>query len=90
MLKTGVRDLKNSLSYYLDLVKEGQMVDIAKWGKVVARLVPIKLIPSGDDILHDMVRAGLATWGGGKPKGASTRIRVKGKPPSRWILENRR
>ena len=39
MLKTGIKELKNQLSRYLSLVKEGEEVIITDRGKAIARII---------------------------------------------------
>ncbi len=85
----GVRDLKNRLSHYLRQVKQGRSVMISERGKIVATIVPVQEHP---DIgkLKKLVQAGLGTWRGGKPKGASRSVVIKGKPVAEIVLEERR
>ncbi len=40
MIRVGVRELKNRLGRYLQLVRQGQTVEITDRGRPVARLVP--------------------------------------------------
>ncbi len=86
---TGIRDLKNRLSHYLREVKRGRSVVISERGKIVARIVPAQEHP---DIakLKKLARDGLGTWRGGKPKGASRPVVIKGKPVAEIVLEERR
>lgn len=52
----GVRDLKNSLSAYLDLVKSGQEIVVTEHGRPIARLSPV----SADvDRMAALVKAGI-------------------------------
>jgi prevent-host-death family protein len=85
----GVRDLKNKLSHYLREVKKGQSIVITERGKIVATLVPAQEHP-GVEKLKRLARGGLGTWRGGKPKGASRSVAVKGKPVGDIVLEERR
>ncbi|MGI8591141.1 MAG: type II toxin-antitoxin system Phd/YefM family antitoxin, partial [Nakamurella sp.] len=39
--QVGVRDLKNRLSAYLDLVKSGQDIVVTEHGRPIARLSPV-------------------------------------------------
>ena len=75
----GVRDLKNNLSHYLREVKKGRSVVITERGKIVATIVPAQEHPDVEK-LKKLARGGLGTWKGGKPKGASRSVVVKGKP----------
>jgi prevent-host-death family protein len=40
-MEAGVRELRDHLSRYLDLVREGEEVTVTDHGKAVARLVPL-------------------------------------------------
>lgn len=52
----GVRDLKNRLSAYLDLVKSGQEIVVTEHGRPIARLGPV----SADiDRMAALVKAGI-------------------------------
>lgn len=62
-MRVGVRELKNSLSAYLDRVKAGESVVVTERGTPVARLVPPDL-PEG---LIQMIHEGALIWRGGKP-----------------------
>ena len=44
----------------------------------------------GDRLALVDLREGRAAWSGGKPRGAARRIRVRGKPLSETVLEDRR
>jgi prevent-host-death family protein len=85
----GVRELKNKLSHYLREVKKGQSVMITERGKIVATIVPAQEHPDVEK-LKKLARTGLGTWRGGKPKGASRPVVVKGKPVGDIVLEERR
>jgi prevent-host-death family protein len=85
----GVRDLKNRLSQYLREVKQGRTITVTERGKVVATIVPAQQPPVYEK-LKKVARSGLGTWKGGKPKGASRRIVVKGKPVGDLVVEDRR
>lgn len=85
----GVRDLKNKLSHYLREVKKGRSVMITERGKIVATIVPVQERAAVEK-LKNLARSGLGTWRGGKPKGASRSVVVKGKPVGDIVLEERR
>lgn len=73
MVTVGVRELKNRLSHYLELARNGEPVTVTAHGREIAQMVPAG--PSKEvEALMRMVREGKATWGGGKPKGASRRV----------------
>jgi len=89
MITVGVRELKNKLSHYLRGVKQGRSVEITERGESIAMLVPSKQ-SSGAQIAEALSRKGIGSWKGGKPKGASRRVTVKGKPVSQIVIEERR
>lgn len=88
----GVRELKNRLSHYLELARNGEPVTVTTRGREVAVILPAG--PTTEESeekewLMKLVREGKATWGGGKPLGASKRIQVRGKPLSEMVIEDR-
>ena len=89
MITIGVRELKNKLSHYLRSVKQGRPVEITERGEPIAMLIPSKQ-SSGAQIAEALSRKGIGSWKGGKPKGASRRVTVKGKPVSQIVIEERR
>ena len=58
-MEAGVRDLRDHLSRYLDLVRQGRAVTVTVRGKAVARLVPLDRTRP----LDRLIAAGLATPG---------------------------
>ena len=89
MASVGVRELKNRLSEFLRRVADGERITVTDRGRPIALLGPPESTPDDDDIRR-MVREGLATWGGGKPRGAPRPIRIRGKPISDTVREDRR
>ena len=85
--EVGIRELKNSLSAYLDRVRNGEVVIITDRGRPVARL---SSVDASEDRLADLVVAGIV-----QPPAASTRhvprhrIRPKGSV-SDLVAEQRR
>ena len=89
MTTVGVRNLKNRLSEFLRRVAGGERITVTDRGRPVAVIAPPDA-PPAHAVVARMVREGLASWGGGKPRGAAHPARVRGKPVSRTILEDRR
>jgi prevent-host-death family protein len=89
MTKVGDRKLKNELSRYLARVRNGEVLTVTQRGREVALLspAPTATIPRE---LTEMVSAGLAAWGGGKPLGGTPPVPVGGKQVSSLIIEDRR
>lgn len=85
-MEAGVRDLRDHLSRYLDLVRDGTEVTVTDHGKAIARLVPL----SRPRPLDRLIAEGLVT-----PPRASKRARLeraiaaKG-PVSDLVAEQRR
>lgn len=57
MTEVGVRDLRNHLSRYLEVVRAGDEIVVTDRGAAVARLVPL----DGERTLDRLVREGLVT-----------------------------
>ena len=89
MATVGVRELKNRLSEFLRRVADGEHITVTDRGRPVAVLGPPESTPDDEDIRR-MVREGLASWGGGKPRGARRPARIEGKPMHETIREDRR
>jgi prevent-host-death family protein len=86
MVTVGIRELKAKLSSYVLKVKNGETIIVTERGKDVAILEPIS--PAREAMMR-LVREGKAKWGGGKPKGVRG-VKIKGKPLSDTVLEDRR
>lgn len=89
MLTIGVRELKTHLSKCLKRVQAGERLTVTDRGRAIATLAPV--VPSRSlDWADAMVAQGHARWHGGKPAGLATRVKSRGKPASRMVLEERR
>jgi prevent-host-death family protein len=86
MVSVGIKELKAKLSSYIDIATKGEQVIITEHGKEVAIIIPIS---KERKAIRSLVDEGLAHWAGGKPKGLMG-IKIKGKPLSETILEERR
>lgn len=88
MAIVGVRELKSRLSHYLRLARTGERVTVTDRGKPVAIIGPAE---EGEleRKLWQLVREGFATWSGGKPTLPDKLIKLKGKPLSETIIEDR-
>lgn len=87
MITIGVRELKNRLSYYLRNVRQGTPVTITDRGKSFAILLPAKQ-NSGAQIAEALSRKGIVSCKGGKPKGASRPVAVKGNYFHKLLLKS--
>lgn len=88
MTTVGVRELKNRLSHYLDLAKNGELITVTARGQKIAVILPAAR-SKDEEFAMRLVKEGKATWGGGKPKGASQRAHWPGKPLSEIVIEDR-
>lgn len=63
-MKVGTKELKNRLSHYLRIVQQGEPVQVADRGAVVAELRPLREAASSDDAcLQALEHQGLVTVG---------------------------
>ena len=92
MRMVGSRELKNRLGRYLGLVGRGETIIVTDRGKPVARLVPPEPEPETTHSVEDLLKR-LEAEGhlrrGTRPFRRFKPIRVKGKPMSQMISEDR-
>ena len=92
MRTVGSRELKNRLGRYLGLVGKGETIIVTDRGKPVARIIPAGTEPveskSVSDVLKQLEAEGHLRLGT-RPFKRIKPIRVKGKPMSQMILEDR-
>jgi len=89
MATVGVRDLKNRLSTFLRRAAGGERITITDRGRPIAVLAPAETRRE-DEAIAAMVREGLAEWGGGTPQGSRRPVKIRGRPISETMLEDRR
>ncbi len=82
----GLRQLKAHLSEYVNRCRDGEHIIITDRGREIAELVPLS---DARRTMNKLREAGRIKWNGGKPKGLRG-IRVRGKPVSETVLEDRR
>ncbi len=89
MASVGVRDLRDNLSEYLRRVREGELLVITDRGKPIGEIGPSA---QGRNVerARSLVRKGLASWNGGKPKGLSGAPRPRAGLVSTAVIEDRR
>jgi prevent-host-death family protein len=85
----GVRDLRDNLSEYLRRVREGELLVITDRGKPIGELGPSARGRNAERA-QLLVRKGVASWSGGKPKGLSGAPRPKAGLVSVAVIEDRR
>jgi prevent-host-death family protein len=54
-MEAGIRELRDHLSRYLEVVRDGQEVTVTDHGKAVARLVPLDQPRAIDRLINDGV-----------------------------------
>jgi prevent-host-death family protein len=92
MLSAGIKDLKNNLSRYLSLVKQGEEILITERGRIIARIIQerSKGIPI-TEALRPLVDRGLVTLPSQRlDRDIPDPIEVPGKPLSQIVIEDRR
>jgi antitoxin (DNA-binding transcriptional repressor) of toxin-antitoxin stability system len=82
-----MREFKAHLSRYVGQAQSGELIELTSHRKVVARIVGVPAM-GGTGVLR-LLAAGVATWRGGKPAGATLRLQERGKPVSAMVLEDR-
>jgi prevent-host-death family protein len=85
----GVRELKDQLSATLARVRRGQSIVVTDRNEPVALLVPIRA-RDREELLKTLTRSGRVAWAGGKPAGLAKPPRVRGRPVSDAVREDRR
>lgn len=89
MATVGIRELKNRLSEFLRRVAEGERITVTDRGRPVA-VISSPITTSDEEEMVKMVREGLARWDGGKPGVPRRPVKIRGKPISDTVLEDRR
>jgi prevent-host-death family protein len=92
MRTVGSRELKNRLGRYLGLVGKGETIIVTDRGKPVARILPPNPKQEDADGLEEILQKMEAEGHlrrGTRPFKRFKPIRVKGKPMSQMILEDR-
>ena len=89
MASVGVRDLRNNLSRYLRRIREGESLVITDHGEPIGELAPTAR-GRGAELARALVRKGMATWSGGKPKGLPRAPRPRRGLVSDAVIEDRR
>ncbi len=67
-MNVGTKELKNRLSHFLRVVRDGEVVNVMDRGEVVAQIHPMRRArsPKDEQILSDLEREGLLTRGRGR------------------------
>ena len=87
----GSRELKTRLGTYLRRVQQGETLVITERGRPIAELKPISVETSGDQRkIDELVALGMLTRQSGEPLERVKPVRLRGKPLSASILEDRK
>lgn len=87
MIEVGVRQLKNSLSRYLERVRAGETVLVTSRGTPVARIIPTSL----PEDIATLIAQGRLTWSGRRFTAPEPVPQLEAGPPlSDYIAEDRR
>ncbi len=86
MKTIGLKELKAHLSEYVNRCRDGEHIIITDRGREVAELVPLS---PARRTMNRLREAGRVKWNGGKPRGLRG-VKVRGKPISETVLEDRR
>ena len=93
MQKVGIKELKDKLTYYLKLTKEGDNIIVTDRGSPVAIIHSLDVVEenaSTDEKLATLAKRGLISLPKGEGSlGRSKSVRTTGKPASEIILEER-
>ena len=93
MSTVGVKELKNRLTYYLRLTKQGEEIVVTDRGKPIALLPPLQSatqIQSQEARLAQLAAQGVVTLPTRKPLSGLRRAKAKGTPVSQLVIEERR
>lgn len=86
-MQVSMQEFKSHLSHYVSEAQSGHLVELTSHRKVVARIIGV---PSSASVgVSSLLAAGVATWQGGKPIGASFSLQKQGKLVSALVLEDR-
>jgi prevent-host-death family protein len=86
-MQVSMQEFKSHLSHYVGQAQSGQLIELTSHRKVVARIVGV---PSSASVgVSSLLAAGVVTWQGGKPMGASLSLQKHGKLVSAMVQEDR-
>ena len=89
----GIKELKDRLTYYLRLTKQGEEIVVTERGKPIALLQPLQSatqVQSREARLAQLAAQGVVTLPTNKPLSRLRRAKAKGAPVSQLVLEERR
>jgi len=86
-MKVSMQEFKSHLAQYVRETQSGKTLELTSHRKVVARVIGVPQAESAG--VSRLLAAGVATWQGGKPKGAALELQAGAKPVSEMVLEDR-
>lgn len=89
METVGIRKLRNRLSFYLEKVKQGELILVMEREKMIASIIPFGR-ETTEVALVGLIEKGAASWKGGKPGGSQNPPRLDGRKLSDIVAEDRR
>ncbi len=82
-----VQEFKSHLAKYVSKAQSGEIIELTSHRKIVARLAGV--VPDDGSAVSRLLAAGMASWQGGKPNGATFVLQQKGTPVSKMVLDDR-
>ncbi len=89
MESVGIRQFKENMGHYVELLRSGQDIILTDRKKQIAKITPIGMSAT-EEAVRQMVLDGKASWGGGRPQALRDRVRIKGKGVADAVVEDRR
>ena len=86
-MRVSMAELKSQLAHYVRHAQTGVVVEITSHQRVVARLAGV--VAPDNTAASRLIAAGVATWSGGKPRGAALKLHKGGILVSQLVLDNR-
>ena len=86
-MKVPMQEFKSHLANYVRQSQTGKTLEITSHRRVVARLIGVPQLESTG--VSRLLAAGIASWQGDKPKGATLTLAAQGKPVFAMVLEDR-
>ena len=87
--RVSISELRKNFGRYLRDAMHGRTIVVTLRGQSVAILIAAASHPDVQ-VANELCRKGIGSWKGGKPKGASRPVVIKGKPLSQIVIEERR
>jgi antitoxin (DNA-binding transcriptional repressor) of toxin-antitoxin stability system len=86
-MRVSIRELKTHLSRYIAMARQGTVLEVTHYRRVVARVSGVP--KSAPNAIDQMIAQGAAQWDGGKPRGAHIVLSEDGHPVSGMVLQDR-